>query len=91
MWEWFKKIFIGEFNKIEEKVNDQITDSVTQVKEQLDKSIDKFIDNIKSDDVKPKKKPKIFESPDGGKTIYSRDIGGTEKTLVKKPKKNGKK
>jgi hypothetical protein len=46
---------------------------------------------MKSDEVKPKKKPKIFESPDGGKTIYSRDIGGTEKTLVKKSKKNGKK
>ena len=91
MWTWFKKIFIGEFNKIEEKVNDQITDSVTQVKEQLDKSIDKLIDNIKSDEAKPKKKPKIFESPNGGKTIYSRDIGGKEKTLVKKPKKNGKK
>ena len=91
MWKWFKKIFIGEFNKIEATVNDQITDSVTQVKEQLDKKIDKFIDNMKSDDAKPKKKPKIFESPDGGKTIYSRDIGGTEKTLVKKSKKNGKK
>ena len=91
MWKCFKKILIGEFNKIEDKVSDQITDSVTQVKEQLDKSIDKFIDNMKSDEVKPKRKPKIFESPDGGKTIYSRDIGGTEKTLVKKPKKNGKK
>jgi len=52
MWKWFKKIFIGEFNKIEDKVSDQITDSVTQVKEQLDKSIDKFIDNMKSDEVK---------------------------------------
>lgn len=91
MWAWFKKVFIGEFNKIEEKVNDQITDSVTQVKEQLDKSIDKFIDSMKSDEQGSNKKPKIFESPDGGKTIYSRDIGGKEKTSVKKPKKNGKK
>ena len=29
------------------------------------------------------KKPKIFESPDGGKTIYERDFGSTERTLVR--------
>jgi hypothetical protein len=28
-------------------------------------------------------KPKIYESPDGGETVYSRDFGSTERTLVK--------
>jgi hypothetical protein len=28
-------------------------------------------------------KPKIYESPDGGSTVYERDFGGTERTLVK--------
>lgn len=28
-------------------------------------------------------KPKIYESPDGGQTVYSRDFGSTERTLVK--------
>lgn len=28
------------------------------------------------------KKPKIYESPDGGKTVYERDFGSTERTLV---------
>jgi len=28
-------------------------------------------------------KQKIYESPDGGKTVYSRELGKTEKTLVK--------
>ena len=31
----------------------------------------------------------IFESPDGGKTVYSRKSGSSERTLVKEdPKKN---
>jgi len=29
------------------------------------------------------KKPKIYESPDKGKTIYERDFGSIERTLVK--------
>lgn len=28
------------------------------------------------------KKPKIFESPDGGKTIYEREFGSLERKLV---------
>jgi hypothetical protein len=28
-------------------------------------------------------KPKIYESPDKGKTIYERDFGSIERTLVK--------
>ena len=28
------------------------------------------------------RKPKIYESPDGGKTVYERDFGSTERTLV---------
>ena len=28
-------------------------------------------------------KPKIYESPDKGQTVYSRDFGSTERTLVK--------
>jgi phage baseplate assembly protein W len=28
-------------------------------------------------------KPKIYESPDGGQTVYARDFGSTERTLVK--------
>lgn len=28
------------------------------------------------------KAPKIFESPDGGKTVYARDFGSTERVLV---------
>lgn len=28
-------------------------------------------------------KPKIYESPDGGQTVYSRNFGSTERTLVK--------
>lgn len=37
----------------------------------------------------PFSKDTIYESPDGGKTIYSREFGKTEKTLIKKetPKK----
>lgn len=31
-------------------------------------------------------KQKIYESPDGGKTVYSRESGTTEKTLVKEEK-----
>lgn len=27
--------------------------------------------------------PKIYESPDKGKTIYERDFGSTERTLIK--------
>ena len=27
--------------------------------------------------------PKIFESPDGGATIYEREIGGLERVIVK--------
>lgn len=27
--------------------------------------------------------PKIYESPDGGQTVYARDFGSTERTLVK--------
>ena len=28
-------------------------------------------------------KPKIYESPDKGQTVYERDFGSTERTLVK--------
>lgn len=28
--------------------------------------------------------PKIYESPDGGKTVYSRNFGSKERELVKK-------
>lgn len=28
-------------------------------------------------------KPKIYESPDGGETVYARDFGSKERTLVK--------
>jgi hypothetical protein len=28
-------------------------------------------------------KPKIYESPDKGQTVYARDFGSTERTLVK--------
>lgn len=28
-------------------------------------------------------KPKIYESPDGGKTVYARNFGETERHLVK--------
>ena len=28
-------------------------------------------------------KPKIYESPDGGQTVYARDFGSSERTLVK--------
>ena len=31
----------------------------------------------------PPQKPKIFESPDKGKTIYERDFGSTERRVVK--------
>jgi hypothetical protein len=27
--------------------------------------------------------PKIYESPDGGKTIYEREFGSTERRLIK--------
>ena len=27
--------------------------------------------------------PKIYESPDGGKTVYSRNFGSKERTLIK--------
>jgi hypothetical protein len=27
----------------------------------------------------------IFESPDGGKTVYKRNIGETERTIIKTP------
>ena len=27
--------------------------------------------------------PKIYESPDGGKTIYEREFGSTERPLIK--------
>lgn len=27
--------------------------------------------------------PKIYESPDGGKTVYERDFGSTERTMVR--------
>jgi len=30
----------------------------------------------------------IYESPDGGKTVYSRELGSLEKTLVKETKKS---
>lgn len=33
------------------------------------------------------RKPKIFESPDKGKTIYEREFGSRERKLVK-PKKD---
>jgi len=26
---------------------------------------------------------KVYESPDGGKTIYERDVGSSERTLIK--------
>lgn len=29
-------------------------------------------------------KPKIYESPDKGKTVYERDFGSTERKLVEK-------
>ena len=29
------------------------------------------------------RKPKIYESPDKGKTVYERDFGSRERTLVK--------
>lgn len=31
----------------------------------------------------PPEKLKIYESPDKGKTIYERDFGSTERTLIK--------
>jgi len=31
---------------------------------------------------------KIFESPDGGKTIYQRKVGSTDRVLVKSPDDN---
>lgn len=30
-----------------------------------------------------KNSPKIYESPDGGKTIYEREFGSTERRLIK--------
>jgi glutaredoxin len=29
------------------------------------------------------RKPKIYESPDGGRTVFERDFGATERTLVR--------
>ena len=29
----------------------------------------------------PKEKPKIYESPDGGKTVYEREIGPVRKVI----------
>jgi len=29
--------------------------------------------------------PKIYESPDGGKTVYERDFGSDEQTQIKSP------
>jgi len=34
-------------------------------------------------DMFEEQKPKIYESPDGGQTVYSRDFGSNERTLVK--------
>jgi hypothetical protein len=34
-------------------------------------------------DMFEKSKPKIYESPDKGQTVYARDFGSTERTLVK--------
>lgn len=30
--------------------------------------------------------PKVFESPDGGQTVYERDVGSQYRRLVKEPK-----
>ena len=30
----------------------------------------------------------IFESPDGGKTVYRRELGGSERELIKEPISN---
>jgi len=30
-------------------------------------------------------KPKIFESPDGGKTVYEREFGSNTRTEIKHP------
>jgi hypothetical protein len=34
-------------------------------------------------DMFEEKKPKIYESPDKGQTVYARDFGSTERILVK--------
>ena len=38
-------------------------------------------DNLKAH-FDSQRKPKIYESPDRGKTVYERDFGATERTLV---------
>ena len=46
------------------------------------------ISEIKSEVKNPDSQTKIFESPDNGNTVYSRNFGETERTLVKdNPKK----
>lgn len=34
--------------------------------------------------IRKKPVPKIYESPDGGKTVYSRNFGSKERELIKK-------
>lgn len=33
-------------------------------------------------------KPKIYESPDKGKTVYARNFGETERVLIHSPNQN---
>jgi glutaredoxin 3 len=40
------------------------------------------LDNLKAH-FESQRKPKIYESPDKGKTIYERDFGSLERTLVR--------
>ena len=62
-----------------------------KAKHLIDKSVEDYERNKLSEQIVDNKdKGYIYESPDGGKTIYKRLMGSNEKTLVSKDELEGK-
>lgn len=61
--------------------------------DKLNNSIDEMFEKIKNPNYQRRygnlgKVPYIYESPDGGKTVYARLFGSNERTLVKGESRN---
>ena len=90
------KAMIAEYMRRESELKQQVLELTMENAELKDMVLDNGGEYAETDgyevgspsDYEEDKQLNIFESPDGGETIYQRTIGDTDRVLVKSPDDN---
>jgi len=90
------KVMIAEYMRRESELKQQVLELTMENAELKDMVLDNGGEYAETDgyevgspsDYEEDKQLNIFESPDGGETIYQRTIGDTDRVLVKSPDDN---